>query len=159
VSRARTLATLAALGTVALASTGSASAAQPLLGQYPSPPRVSVESRGITVQAGSGSYCWSTWYDDDTGRGFCVDKVGPIVSAPLPVRGKRIVRIDLGIPAKDLTASLSEQTLRIRRGDPSGRYWALRLPRRLPPTSLLSLGASFSQGSLGYGVSLSRVKR
>ncbi len=159
VSITRTLLTLGALAAVALASAAPAAGAEPLPGQYESPPDVMVESRGITVQAGSGSYCWSTWYDDHTGRSLCVDKVGPIGSDPLPVRGKRIVRIDLGIPAKDLTASLSEKTLRIRRGDPSGRYWALRLPRRMPPTSLLSLGASFGQGGLGYGVSLSRVKR
>ena len=59
-----------------------------------------------------GSSCWLTWYDDNTGRGICADTVGPITSDQLPVRGKRIVRIDLGIPAKSLTASLSEQTLR-----------------------------------------------
>ena len=143
-----------------LASASPATAAEPLPGQYESPPDVTVESRGHTVQAGRGSVCWFTMYDDHTGRGFCADTGGPITSAPLPVRGKRIVHIDLGIPAESLTASLSGQTLRgPRRGDPSGRYWALRLPRRLPPTSTLHLGATFAQGGVPYGVTLRRAKR
>ncbi len=45
-----------------------------------------------------------------------------------------------------------------RRSDPSGRYWALRLPRRMPATTVLNLGAKFTQGNVPYGASLRRVK-
>jgi hypothetical protein len=110
--------------------------------------------------AAAGSFCWGTRYDDHTGRVLCADTFrAPSTEEQLPVRGKRIVHIDLGIPSEGLTASLGGQTLRgPRRGDPSGRYWALRLPRRLLPTSVLSLGARFSQGGVPYGVTLRRVK-
>ena len=157
-SRVRALASLASAVAI-FASAGNATAAEPLPGQYEGPPEVMVESRGHAVRAVMGSVCWLTQYDDGTGAGVCGDVGGPITSAPLPVRGKRIVHIDLGIPAENLTASLSERALRIRRGDPSGRYWALRLPKRLSAKSLLSLEAKFGQGSVPYGVTLRRAKR
>ncbi len=131
-----------------------------LPGQYEHPPGVVVESRGHRLGAAMGSFCWSTWYDDHTGRGLCADTFrAPSTEEQLPVRGKRIVHIDVGIPSESLTASLDDQTLRgPRRGEPSGRYWALRLPRHVPPTSVLSLGARFAQGGVPYGVTLRRVK-
>ena len=63
------------------------------------------------------------------------------------------MRIDLGIPAEEPDREpVGAEPARIRRGDPSGRYWALASQDALPHSSLLSLGASFSQGGVPYGV-------
>ncbi len=134
-------------------------APQPLPGQYEGPPTVTVESRGHELRAARGSSCWSVKFDDGTGRAICADTAAPKTSEQLPVRGKRIVHIDLGRPSKSLSAELPGQTVRgPRRGDPSGRYWALRLPQKMPPKTVLYLFATFTQGDASYGVSLRRVR-
>ena len=163
-SRARLYTVLATTTVASLASAGSAGAGsgpQPLPGQYKEPPRAVAESRGHEITAAFGSFCWGIAYDNHTGLVTCADMAGPITSKEqLPVRGKRIVHIDLGIPAEGLTAMLDDQPLRgPRRSDPSGRYWALRLPRRLSPINTLSLGADFRQGDVPYVVTLRRVKK
>jgi hypothetical protein len=76
------------------------------------------------------------------------------------VRGKRVIGIDMEIPTESLAASLSGRRLRgPRRIDPAGRYWALRLPRRIAERSVLYLDADFTQAELRYGAALRRVRR
>ena len=108
-----------------------------------------------------GSYCWSTRLSGNRFSVLCADTFrSPTTDEALPARGKRMVRIDLGAPADALSASLPGKRFRAPwRLEPTGRYWMVRLPRTLEPTSVLSLGATFSQGGVPYGVTLKRAKR
>ncbi len=67
----------------------------------------------------------------------------------------------MGIPVTRLSASLpgGRPLPRLRRLDTDGRHWRLRLPNRFRRTTVLTLGAEYTQGDAAFGVTLRHVKR
>jgi hypothetical protein len=160
----RAAAALAALALPSAAVAQTAPRPDPLPNQYPGPLSPVLESRGAKVVAQGSSFCWSTRFVDGSGAGFCADLFPPRPIPPkdmLPVRGYRVIEIDMGMPTEAVTASLDRRPLTsLVRQDPLGRHWRLRLPLRLSrPTSTLSLGATYAQGGRGYTAGLRRVRR
>jgi hypothetical protein len=130
--------------------------------QYDRPARPIVESLGHRLRAVQGTSCWRTTNPDGTGVGVCGDaSPQPTTRRRLRVRSSGVVRIDMGIPVTRLFSSLpgGRPLPRLRRLDADGRHWRLRLPRRFRRTTVLTLGAYYTQGDAAFGVTLRHVKR
>jgi hypothetical protein len=130
--------------------------------QYDRPARPIVESLGHRLRAVQGTTCWSTVNTDGTGVNACGDaSPQPTTRRRLRVRSSGVIRIDMGIPVNRLFASLpgSRPLPRLRRLDADGRHWRVRLPRRFRRTTVLTLGAYYTQGDAAFGVTLRHVRR
>jgi hypothetical protein len=126
--------------------------------QYDRPARPWLESRHHRLRAARGSSCWSKQNEDGTGRSVCADTGPPKTKRRLPVRGLGVIKIDMGIPADTLNASLRGRELAPKRRDDEGVHWKVRLPERIPRTAVLRLGATYPQGDAAFGATLRRAK-
>ena len=115
----------------------------------PKPPPVYVGTKGESVRAAQGSYCYG-------GRGttLCADFAYPLrVTTRLPATGAQRLTVDAGKRVQRLSGSLvnvEDQdvdylgAVRTRRTG-KGRFWKLRLPADLAGANVLNLDISFKR--------------
>jgi hypothetical protein len=115
------------------------------------PPKPLLEAAGKRLTMARGSYCWSR-----PPVGLCVDARPPITGGALAVgRGGR-VRVDMGVDADVLDASIRGGILHLRTqpvGD-SKRRFVIRLPRGIERHAVLDLFARYPQGDGSFGARL-----
>jgi hypothetical protein len=131
---------------------GYASFAAALAPPPPSaPPRPVLEAGGDRLAMARGSYCWS-----NPPVGLCVDAKRPITAHALSVRRGRELRVDLGIEADVVDASIRDgpPDLHARSVGGSKRRFAFHLPGHVEGRTVVDLFVRYPEGDASFGARL-----
>ena len=119
------------------------------------PPAPILHSRGHSLVAAHGSFCWSEPAGDGGSTGICGDTFAPAVTkrSLVVVRHGRI-RVEMRTKANSLDASLHGRARGLRVTRRSPRRFIVHLPRHMKRRVVLDLGATYPQGDGAFGARL-----
>jgi len=115
------------------------------------PPTPVLAAGGDRLAMARGSYCWS-----NPPVGLCVDAKRPITAHALSVRRGRELRVDLGIEADVVDASIRDgpPDLHARSVGASKRRFAFHLPGYVEGRTVVDLFVRYPEGDASFGARL-----